>query len=89
MDGRIDGRTYRAEFIGLLSRAMGLGFLISFLLVNFFYPKKPLLLRIFNACNQEQFQKNLINKFREKFKLVNFDPKIIHLHQLWQDQNFF
>ena len=33
-----------------------------------FYP-------LFNACHQIQFQKNLDNRFSEKFKNVDFGPK--------------
>ena len=29
----------------------------------------------FNACHQVQYQKNLMNRFIEKFKSVDFGPK--------------
>ena len=31
--------------------------------------------RTFNICDEEQFQKDLMNRLREKFRNVNFGPK--------------
>ena len=37
----------------------------------------------FNACHQVQLYKNLIKRFWEKLKTINFDPKMAHLLQFF------
>ena len=47
-----------------------------------------------NTCHQIQFQKNLMSRFKEKFKDVDFGPKITHLahfedHKIFLKKSYF
>ena len=43
---------------------------------------------IFNACHQVQFKENLMNRFREKFKIVDLRPKMTHFSHSGHNKNF-
>ena len=43
---------------------------------------------LFNTCHQVQFQKNLTNLFREKFKNVNFGPQNDLFFSFWAYKEF-
>ena len=45
--------------------------------------------QLFNAFNQTQFKKNLMNRFTEKFKNVDFGHKNGLFKQFWAKQEFF
>ena len=40
--------------------------------------KNNLFYSFLNACHQVKFEENFINKFREKFKYINFGTKNAH-----------
>lgn len=43
---------------------------------------------LFNACHQAQYQKNLIERFKEKFKIVKFGPKNAPFNLIWVNKTF-
>ena len=56
---------------------------------NFLAKSKTITYPIFDICHLVQFQKNLMNRSREKFKNVDLGPKITHLPHFEQNKIFF